>query len=43
MVSGAAYLGGPGQAFKSDFTYLQYRLATRSPSRDLPGADSLLL
>jgi len=27
IVSGAAFLGGPGQAFKSDFTFLQYRLA----------------
>jgi len=28
MISGASYLGGPGQAFKADFTFLQYRLAT---------------
>ncbi len=27
MVSGASFLGGPGQAFKSDLTFLQYRLA----------------
>ncbi len=27
IVSGASFLGGPGQAFKSDFTFLQYRLA----------------
>jgi len=28
MISAASYLGGPGQAFKADFTFLQYRLAT---------------
>jgi len=27
IVSGVSFLGGPGQAFKSDFTFLQYRLA----------------
>jgi SSS family transporter len=28
IVSGASYLGGPGQAYRSDYTFLQYRLAT---------------
>ena len=28
MISAASYLGGPGQAFKADYTFLQYRLAT---------------
>ena len=28
IVSAAAYLGAPGQAFQSDLTFLQYRLAT---------------
>ena len=28
IVSGASYLGGPGQAYRTDYTFLQYRLAT---------------
>ena len=28
MTSAISYLGGPGQAFKADFTFLQYRVAT---------------
>ena len=28
MTSAVSYLGGPGQAFKADFAFLQYRVAT---------------